>query len=168
MTGAVGTGAFDAGTFRLEALEAAGHAPDGTAWLVIEEGLLLPGDYLSAVSPPLVLGSVSRFRATLARFMDVLERGIVATVVPGHGPVLTATEALAVARADAAYLEAITTAAARAVDAAAAPGGAIVETWAAAELPRPAISDLAIYDPRTTNARCAVAEALAEREKRSA
>jgi hypothetical protein len=36
-----------------------------------------------------------------------------------------------------------------------------VATWAAAELPRPPIADLAVYDPRTTNARCAVAEAIA-------
>ncbi len=168
VTRVVDPGAFDVGPFRLEALEASGHALDGTAWLVAQEGLLLPGDYLSGVSPPLVLGSVRRFQDTLVRFIAVLERGIVETVVPGHGPVLTAIEALTVARADAAYLATITRAAGRAIDASAAPGDALVETWAAAELPRYAISDLAIYDPRTRNARCAVEEALAARQEGSA
>jgi glyoxylase-like metal-dependent hydrolase (beta-lactamase superfamily II) len=158
-TGAVEPGACSTGPFRLTAIEAAGHATEGTAWLLVDDGVLLPGDYLSAVSPPLVLGSIAGFRATLARLLDVLERGHVAVVVPGHGPALARSDALAVGRADLAYLDLVTAAATEAVADHASAGDALVAAWLAAEPPRAAIADLAIYDPRTLNARAAVIEA---------
>ena len=95
----------------LVAIDAPGHAADGTAWLVPAAALLCPGDFLCAVTPPLVLGSVREARATLARLPGVLADGVATHVVPGHGPVLSAADALALARADGAYLEALADAA---------------------------------------------------------
>lgn len=157
----VACGVASAGPFRLEAIEAEGHAADGTAWLLVDEGVLLPGDYLSAVSPPLVLGSVAGFRATLARLLALLDAGRATRVLPGHGPALDAAAAAVIARADIAYLDAVAGAAAAGVAAGAPSGEALVRARAAALLPRAPIDDLAIYDPRTTNARQAVDEALA-------
>ncbi len=158
VTRAVAPGPLVAGPFRLRALEAAGHAADGTAWLLEDERLLLPGDYLCDASPPLVLHSVDGFRATLRRLLDVLEEGAVDRVVPGHGPVLEAARAVALARDDLAYLDAVAAAAADAVARGLPPGDALVATWAAAAPPRAPIADLAVYDPRTQAARAALAD----------
>jgi hydroxyacylglutathione hydrolase len=149
----------DAGPLALDgvdlvAVDAPGHAADGTAWLVPAAGLLCPGDYLCAVTPPLVLGSVAEARATLARLAAVLEGGAATHVVPGHGPVLTGADALALARADVAYLDALVTAAAGA-------SGDVEEVAAAVAQPREPIADFAAYAPHRTNAAAAVAEARA-------
>jgi hypothetical protein len=67
--------------------------------------------------------------------------------------VLGAASALALARADVAYLDAL---------AAAAGAAGQVETLAAAVAPpRAPIADFAVYDPHRTNAAAAVAEARA-------
>ena len=160
LTRTVPPGELLVGPYRLVAIEAAGHSRDGTAWLLEEEGVLLCGDYLSAVSAPLAFASVSGCCATIGRLREVLEQGRATVVVPGHGPVLTAAEAIAVADADLAYLDVVAGTASAALAAGLPPGAAIVETWAAVEPSRPSIPDLAVYQARTLNARTAVAEAV--------
>lgn len=85
--------------FPVRALELPGHSPDGLG-LVVDDTLLV-GDYLSPCEIPFV-DDAPAYRATLARLLDLLPT--VRTVIPGHGPRLTAAEALAIARADLDYL----------------------------------------------------------------
>ena len=84
----------------LRTLHLPGHSPDGLG-LVVED-LLLVGDYLSPCEIPFV-DDARAYRATLARLLDVL-RGV-RGVIPGHGPRLTASEAIAIARDDLEYLD---------------------------------------------------------------
>jgi glyoxylase-like metal-dependent hydrolase (beta-lactamase superfamily II) len=84
----------------LRALELPGHSPDGLGLLV--DGVLLVGDYLSPCEIPFV-DDARAYRATLARLRELL-RGV-RRVIPGHGPELTAAEAIAIASADLAYLD---------------------------------------------------------------
>jgi glyoxylase-like metal-dependent hydrolase (beta-lactamase superfamily II) len=70
-------------------------------------GILVAGDYLSAVEIPMIGegGSIDAYVATLERL-----RPLVATaqfVVPGHGTVLGSEKALLVLDEDLAYLEAL-------------------------------------------------------------
>lgn len=96
-------GTIVVGELALRALELPGHSPDGLG-LVIEE-LLLVGDYLSPCEIPFVEDAVA-YRHTLVRLVELLaRRGEIAHVLPGHGPRLTGAEALAIARADLAYLD---------------------------------------------------------------
>ncbi len=82
-----------------------GHSPDGLGLVV--EGTLLVGDYLSPCEIPFV-DDAAHYRATLVRLLDVLSS--VSEVIPGHGPRLAASEALAIARADLAYIESLVSA----------------------------------------------------------
>jgi hydroxyacylglutathione hydrolase len=101
----VGT-AHEVGPFVVETIALRGHTADGTAYRVRELDLLVVGDHLSAAEFPFA-SSTSEYRTTLASLVDLLETDPPAHVVPGHGPALTATEALATARADLAYLRAL-------------------------------------------------------------
>lgn len=83
-----------------QVLQLPGHSPDGLA-LVFDDTLLV-GDYLSPCEIPFVDDAVA-YRLTLTRLIAVLPT--VREVIPGHGPRLTAAEALAIARADLDYLE---------------------------------------------------------------
>jgi glyoxylase-like metal-dependent hydrolase (beta-lactamase superfamily II) len=143
------------GDLDLVAIDAPGHAADGTAWLLPDVGLLCPGDYVCAVTPPLVLGSLAEARATLARLAAVLAAGRATHVVPGHGPALRAADALALARADLAYLDALAAAAAAAGDA----DDALRQVTGSVTPPREPIADFAAYAPHRTNALAAVREA---------
>jgi len=84
----------------LRTLHLPGHSPDGLGLVV--EGLLLVGDYLSPCEIPFV-EDARAYRATLARLVELLPG--LREVIPGHGPRLTAAEALAIARADLDYLD---------------------------------------------------------------
>jgi glyoxylase-like metal-dependent hydrolase (beta-lactamase superfamily II) len=84
----------------LRTLELPGHSPDGLG-LVAGEHLLV-GDYLSPCEIPFVEHGRA-YRATLARLLEILPG--VRQVIPGHGPVLTASEARAIALADLDYLD---------------------------------------------------------------
>ncbi len=86
----------------LLALHLPGHSPDGLGLLVEREGVLLAGDHLSPCEIPFV-DELAAYRATLARLISLLEDGV-REVIPGHGPRLTAHQALAIARADRDYL----------------------------------------------------------------
>jgi glyoxylase-like metal-dependent hydrolase (beta-lactamase superfamily II) len=120
------------GPFTVETLALPGHTPDGTAYRVRELGLLAVGDHLSAAEFPFA-SSTADYRATLAGLIDVLRSDPPVHVVPGHGPMLTAPEALAIAEADLAYLHELR-------DAVRAGGR---EAGLAVGLPRPAPADLA-------------------------
>ncbi|MBL0212303.1 MAG: MBL fold metallo-hydrolase [Myxococcales bacterium] len=89
------------GAIAVRALDLPGHSPDGLG-LVVED-VLLVGDYLSPCEIPFV-DDPAAYRRTLQRLIDLLGRDL-REVIPGHGPRLTAAEALAIARADLAYLE---------------------------------------------------------------
>lgn len=83
-----------------QVLQLPGHSPDGLA-LVFEDTLLV-GDYLSPCEIPFV-DDAAAYRRTLTRLIELLPG--LREVIPGHGPRLTAHEALAIARADLDYLE---------------------------------------------------------------
>jgi glyoxylase-like metal-dependent hydrolase (beta-lactamase superfamily II) len=88
------------GGLALRTLQLPGHSPDGLG-LVVED-VLLVGDYLSPCEIPFI-DDAAAYRATLARLLALLPG--VARVIPGHGPRLTASEAIAIARADLDYLD---------------------------------------------------------------
>ena len=100
--------ALDLGGVTLRTLQLAGHSPDGLGLLV--EGTLLVGDYLSPCEIPFI-DDASAYRATLARLLELLAG--VRDVIPGHGPRLSGTEAMTIARADLAYVDRLLDAAAR-------------------------------------------------------
>jgi glyoxylase-like metal-dependent hydrolase (beta-lactamase superfamily II) len=143
--------ALRAGPFVFETLALPGHTPDGTAFRCRELDLLAVGDHLSTVEFPFVT-STAAYRGTLATLIDLLRHDPPGRVVPGHGPELTAVEALAIAEADLAYLRDLhATVASGATRAAARAAGLAVK------LPRPAEDDLAAMQAANVDA------ALAER-----
>ena len=94
----------------MRALHLPGHSPDGLGLIVDDAGLLLVGDYLSPCEIPFI-EDASAYRATLLRLIELA--GQLREVIPGHGPRLTAAEALTIARADLAYVDRLLEAAAR-------------------------------------------------------
>ena len=96
--------AIEAGGFTVETLGLRGHTSCGAAYRFRELGLLAVGDHLSAIEFPFVYVSTADYRATLAALIELLEHDPPTIVVPGHGPPLSAAEALAVAHDDLAYL----------------------------------------------------------------
>ena len=145
--------ALQAGPFLLETLPLPGHTPDGTAFRCRDLELLAVGDYLSTIEFPFATSTVA-YRGTLAALIDLLRRDPPVRVVPGHGPELTAAEALAIAKADLAYLWALhdAVAASETAEDALAAGLTVA-------LPRPAADDLA--EARAANVEAAVAERFA-------
>jgi glyoxylase-like metal-dependent hydrolase (beta-lactamase superfamily II) len=126
------------GPFVVETLALHGHTADGTAYRIRELDLLVVGDHLSPVEFPFC-SSTSDYRTTLATLLDLLHDDPPLHVVPGHGPVLTTAEAVAIAASDAAYLRALRDAVASARgDRARAAAAAIAVTP-----PRAAPDDLA-------------------------
>jgi glyoxylase-like metal-dependent hydrolase (beta-lactamase superfamily II) len=98
--GVVESSRTEIGGLALRTLQLPGHSPDGLG-LIIEDTLLV-GDYLSPCEIPFV-DDAPAYRATLARLLELLPQ--VAEVIPGHGPRLTAREAISIARADLDYLD---------------------------------------------------------------
>jgi glyoxylase-like metal-dependent hydrolase (beta-lactamase superfamily II) len=145
--------AFEAGPFVFETLALPGHTPDGTAFRCRELDLLAVGDHLSTIEFPFVT-STAAYRGTLAALIDLLRRDPPGRVIPGHGPELTAADALAVAEADLRYLWDLRDAVA---------GGATREeareAGLAVDVPRPASDDLAAA--RAANVEAALAERFA-------
>ena len=94
------------------------------------------------------MSSTSEYRTTLASLIDLLQSDPPAHVVPGHGPALTATEALTIAEADLAYLRALR-------DAVTSGRGDVVRARGAAiaiPLPRPAADEFAGLHASNTEA----------------
>jgi glyoxylase-like metal-dependent hydrolase (beta-lactamase superfamily II) len=148
-TFAAGT-ALQLGPFLLETLALPGHTPDGTAFRCRDLDLLAVGDHLSATEFPFA-ASTAAYRGTLAALIDLLRRDPPARVVPGHGPELTAPEALAIAEVDLVYLWELhdAVAATRTLEEAR-------EVALAVELPRPAADDLA--EAKASNVEAALTE----------
>jgi len=90
----------DVCSLALRALELPRHSPDGLG--LVADDTLLVGDYLSPCEIPFI-DDARAYRATLHRLLGVLTE--VREVIPGHGPRLTAQEAIAIARADFEYLD---------------------------------------------------------------
>jgi glyoxylase-like metal-dependent hydrolase (beta-lactamase superfamily II) len=94
------------GEHELELHPADGHTADGMAVCIPWAAVLLAGDYLSAVEIPFFAegrGELESYLATLQRLRPLVERA--EHVVPGHGPILDAAQALAVLDEDLAYLD---------------------------------------------------------------
>jgi hydroxyacylglutathione hydrolase len=138
------------------AVDCAGHAGDGSAFVVCEHGLLLPGDYLSAVCHPIVLSSVEASVAANERLLRAIDEYAIATVVPGHGPALDRRQAAQIGREDTEYLRALQAAAAKALD---NDADAALMRVRAVPSPRPARPDFEALDLRSANAGVALAEA---------
>ncbi len=85
----------------IRVLRLPGHSPDGLG--LVAGDTLLVGDYLSPCEIPFVDELVA-YRTTLVRLIDIISREV-HEVIPGHGPRLTRDEALAVGRADLAYID---------------------------------------------------------------
>lgn len=98
------------GALHVRAMSLPGHSADGLGLVVEEARTLVVGDHLSPCEIPFV-DDLAGYRATLARLIEAI--GAVDVVIPGHGRRLDAREALAIARADLDYLEAIADAVAR-------------------------------------------------------
>jgi glyoxylase-like metal-dependent hydrolase (beta-lactamase superfamily II) len=92
------------GAIELELHPAEGHTADGSAILARSLGVLVLGDYLSAVEIPWISsgGTLDDYLATLARLAPLLEAA--ETIVPGHGPVHPPGTALRLLEEDLAYL----------------------------------------------------------------
>jgi glyoxylase-like metal-dependent hydrolase (beta-lactamase superfamily II) len=148
---------FACGAFRIAALEAPSHGREGLAFVLLDQGILLPGDHLSAITYPLVAGSVARTAAADEQLLEALDRFAPRWVVPGHGPALTAADARAIGEADLAYLRALDVAAREAVADGLSPGYALLHVFAV-EPPRANTDDFEVYAIRAGNARQALAE----------
>ncbi len=98
----VDEGSVELGGIAMRAMHLPGHSPDGLGLVIAEEGLLLVGDYLSPCEIPFV-EDARAYRTTLLRLIETLTE--VWDVIPGHGPQLTAAEAVVIARADLAYVD---------------------------------------------------------------
>ncbi len=91
----------------LELHPAEGHTADGMAIAIPWAGVLVVGDYLSAIEIPTLHGerSLPAYRATLERLRPLLAG--VTHVVPGHGPHSDRARALELLEQDLDYLEAL-------------------------------------------------------------
>ena len=94
------------GPFVVETFALVGHTPDGSGFRLRELGLLIVGDYLSAVEFPFAT-SPSAYRMTLAGLLELLREDPPETVIPGHGPPISAEEAIGIAEADLGYLRSL-------------------------------------------------------------
>ncbi len=92
------------GERELELHPAEGHTADGMAVWIPWADVLVCGDYLSPVEIPTLSpgGSLAAYLATLERLEPLVADAT--AVVPGHGEPLDGTRALAILRADRAYL----------------------------------------------------------------
>lgn len=148
---------FACGAFRVVALDAPSHGREGFAFALPDQGVLLPGDHLSAITYPLLAGSSRRAAAACESLIEALDRFQPRWVVPGHGPALSADEARAIADADLTYLDALAQSAQEAVANALSPGEALLHVFAV-EPPRANTNDFEIYAIRAGNARLMLAE----------
>jgi glyoxylase-like metal-dependent hydrolase (beta-lactamase superfamily II) len=100
-------GRVELGGGELELHPAEGHTSDGLAVFARSLGVLVVGDYLSDVEIPMVSegGSLSAYRATLARLAPLVEAA--AVVVPGHGSPHDRSGALRLLDEDLVYLDAL-------------------------------------------------------------
>jgi glyoxylase-like metal-dependent hydrolase (beta-lactamase superfamily II) len=100
-------GGCEIGPHEIALHPADGHTADGMAVWIAWAGVLVVGDYLSAVEIPVLGegGSVDAYLATLERLRPLVSAA--EHVVPGHGPVLDSERATAVLEEDLSYLGAL-------------------------------------------------------------
>ena len=100
-------GRLQIGEHELELHPADGHTADGMAIFAPWTGVLVVGDYLSAIEIPTLGpgGGRPAYVATLEHLRGLVERA--EHIVPGHGPILGRAAALEILEQDLAYLEAL-------------------------------------------------------------
>ena len=81
----VEAGAFECGAFRVEAIEATGHTADGLAYVLVDQGVLLPGDYLSEMTYPFIGGGLEATIGTVRRLLARSRSMTCAGSSPGTG-----------------------------------------------------------------------------------
>jgi glyoxylase-like metal-dependent hydrolase (beta-lactamase superfamily II) len=100
-------GRCELGDRELELHATNGHTADGMAIVISWAGVLVAGDYLSAIELP-TLGegtSLDSYLETLARLRELVRRA--EHVIPGHGPLLDRERAATVLEEDVSYLLAL-------------------------------------------------------------
>jgi hydroxyacylglutathione hydrolase len=150
----VGPGTFTAGPWTVEAIAAPSHGREGTAFAVLDEGVLFPGDHVSAITIPL-LANLERAIDANEKLLAALDRLDLQLVVPGHGPAHTPAEARRIAEEDLAYLRALRDAAREAVVEGLPSAFALLHVCEV-EPPRGDTLDFAIYGIPTSNAKLAL------------
>jgi glyoxylase-like metal-dependent hydrolase (beta-lactamase superfamily II) len=148
---------LELGAFRIAAIDSPSHGREGLGYVLLEQGILLPGDNLSAITIPLLAGSLHRALEAAESVLVALDRYELRYVVPGHGPVHTPEEARRVGEEDLRYLEKLDTAAREATYARLSPGYALVHVYKV-EPARANTTDFDIYDIHGGNARLALRE----------
>jgi glyoxylase-like metal-dependent hydrolase (beta-lactamase superfamily II) len=148
---------FQCGPFHVAAIDARGHKRDGLAFVLIDLGVLLPGDYMSLTTFPFAAFSVAEAVRTLERLLSAMDEYRVEWIIPGHGPPLPADQARAIAHEDSLYLQALEAAAVDAHEAGLSPGHSLLAVYAVTP-PRPASFHFEVYGHRALNARKALAE----------
>jgi glyoxylase-like metal-dependent hydrolase (beta-lactamase superfamily II) len=100
-------GRCELGDREIELHPTGGHTVDGMAAMLKWAGILVTGDYLSAVEIPTLSdgGEVDEYLATLERLHGLVREA--EHVVPGHGPLLDRARALALLEEDTRYLRAL-------------------------------------------------------------
>jgi glyoxylase-like metal-dependent hydrolase (beta-lactamase superfamily II) len=100
-------GSCEVGSRELALHPVEGHTSDGMALWMDWTGVLVVGDYLSAIEIPVLGedGSIDAYIGTLERLQPLVS--CAELVVPGHGPVLDSERAGAVLEEDLAYLRAL-------------------------------------------------------------
>jgi glyoxylase-like metal-dependent hydrolase (beta-lactamase superfamily II) len=100
-------GHLELGDQELDLHPAPGHTSDGMAIAAPWLGMLVCGDYLSAVEIPMLheSGSLEDYRRTLARLSPLVEAA--EHVIPGHGPPHDSATALRLLDEDMEYLDAL-------------------------------------------------------------
>ena len=143
------------GDVEVVAIAAAGHQDNGAAFAFPGLGILSAGDYLSAITYPFCVHSVTDARVTTERLLEAIEEHGVTRVVPGHGPVHDAETAMRIGGEDVRYLRALETAAAEAVTREMPPAFALLHVFAVLP-PRANTDDFEMYALRSLNARTAL------------
>jgi glyoxylase-like metal-dependent hydrolase (beta-lactamase superfamily II) len=100
-------GDCEIGSHELALHPAEGHTSDGMAVWIGWAGVLVAGDYLSAVEIPVLGegGSIDAYLETLELLRPLVSAA--AHIVPGHGPALDSGRAATVLEEDVAYLSAL-------------------------------------------------------------
>jgi hydroxyacylglutathione hydrolase len=148
---------LELGAFKIAVIDAPSHGREGVGFALLDQGILLTGDNLSAITIPLLAGSLARACEATAQLLETLDRCTLRHVVPGHGPVLSPEQARQVGEEDLRYLEALGAAAREAASDTMSRGEALVHVYAVAP-PRANTIDFDIYDIRGGNARLALKE----------
>ena len=155
---AVDPGELEFGAVRIAAIDASSHGRDGTAFVLLDHGVLFPGDHVSAITFPLLADDIDRVIDANRALIAALDRYDLRWVVPGHGPAHRPDEARAIAEEDVRYLEELVAAAREAVEAEMPPGYALLHVFKV-EPPRANTDDFEIYAIRASNAKLALEQA---------